>query len=195
MMKIVICIIFYLTVVAGVQAKEWRGIVPMHSTRADVERVLYKPPPKKNYRDAVVYELENEDVLVRYSSDKCKEDWNVPPDTVIYIHVSPKQKLKFSDLKLDVSKYQKRPDPELPEHSYYGNEEEGFVVSVTGEGLVDTFIYSWTTKDIHLRCPEPAMPDKTPDVDSEIAGFIYKKFVCLISLISPPKLVKRIDER
>ncbi len=71
---------------------------------------------------------------------------------MIFIHVFPKQKPKFSELKIDTAKYKVMPEPELPEYSNYDDENEGFEVSVNGEGLVETFIYYWTEKDKKLRC-------------------------------------------
>jgi hypothetical protein len=159
-MRIIISTIFLLAIISSAHAKEWRGIVPLYSTRADVERILGTPPPERNRPDAAVYKQEHEDILVRYSTGKCIEKWNVPRDTVIYIHVFPKRRPKFSELNIDISKYRKYPEPELPEYSNYDNEEEGFEVSVDRDGLVEVFIYYWTAKDNHLRCPEPAKPNK-----------------------------------
>jgi hypothetical protein len=44
-----------------VQAKEWRGIVPLKSTRADVERLLGKPNGPGRY------EFENERAYIDYA--------------------------------------------------------------------------------------------------------------------------------
>jgi hypothetical protein len=41
--KIFASIILALTLNLIAQAKEWRGIIPLHSTRADVERILGQP--------------------------------------------------------------------------------------------------------------------------------------------------------
>jgi hypothetical protein len=160
-MRIIVCAICILAAFNNTYAKEWRGIVPLHSTRADVARILGTPPPEKNHPDAVVYKQEHEDVLVRYSTGECIEKWNVPRDTVIFIHVFPKQRPKFSELRLDVSKYRKYLEPELPEYSNYDNEEEGFQVNVDGEGLVELFVYYWKAKDTNMRCPDSAKPNKS----------------------------------
>ena len=44
-----------------VQAKEWRGIVPLKSTRADVERLLGKPNGLGRY------EFDNERAYIDYA--------------------------------------------------------------------------------------------------------------------------------
>lgn len=38
-----LCAALFLSVTSD--AKDWRGIVPLHSTRADVENLLGEPPP------------------------------------------------------------------------------------------------------------------------------------------------------
>jgi hypothetical protein len=126
-----------------------------------VERILGTPPPERNHPDAVVYEQEHEDVLVRYSTGECIEKWNVPRNTVIFIQVFPKKRPQFSELKLDTSKYRKYPEPELPEYSNYDNEGEGFEIQVDRNGLVELFTYYWRPEDNHLRCPETAKPNKS----------------------------------
>ena len=129
-MRTFICLLFSGVLFGEVSAKEWRGLVPLRSKRVDVERLLGAPPAGRNYPDAVVYHAENEEVLVRYSTGRCVEEWNVPRDTVLYIRVYPKNKPKFADLKFDTSKYKKIPDPEVLAYSGYDNEDEGFGLNV-----------------------------------------------------------------
>jgi hypothetical protein len=160
-MRTFICLLFIGALFGEASAKEWRGLVPLRSTRADVERLLGPPPVGRNYADAVVYYTNNEEVLIRYSTGLCIEKWHVPRDTILFIHVSPQNKPKFADLKLDASKYKKIPDPEVLDYSYYDNEKEGFELNVnTVEGLVHTFIYYPPAKDNNLRCSVPVMPNK-----------------------------------
>ena len=71
-----------LTVVLGgsCEAKSWRGIVPLKSTRADVERLLGKPGKYNRYQ------FENERVSFDYSNGRCEGSDHclclVPADTV-----------------------------------------------------------------------------------------------------------------
>ena len=53
-----------------IQAKGWRGIVPLHSTRADVEQLL-GPPDRKGNKPVVSYDLEKEQVTIIYSREPC----------------------------------------------------------------------------------------------------------------------------
>ena len=83
-----------LTFVAVSEAKDWRGIKPLHSTRADVERSLGQPQQgsKGSYSTA------DETILVSYSESPCAHGWNVPPGTVISLSVYPKKPLKIDTL-------------------------------------------------------------------------------------------------
>jgi hypothetical protein len=153
-LKTLICLCAALILANVSEAKEWRGIVPMHSTRADVERLL-GPLPKDYY----AYNLPNERVVFEFAEQPCngKDDsrWDVPSGTVTVIAVIPKALLKLEDLNLDLSKFKKRPGgSDTPDLFYYANEDEGFSISV-GNGIVSEFIYSATSKDEHLRCPGP----------------------------------------
>src|SRR5262245_55163535 len=75
----------------------YRGIVPLQSTRADVERVLGRPANP----DDATYQLPREIVAIQFSKYGCTppprvegwptpplEGWNVPPGTVLAIRVT-----------------------------------------------------------------------------------------------------------
>jgi hypothetical protein len=44
-LNVIGCLGFLLCLVSSSDAKDWRGIVPLHSTRVDVEKLLEPPPP------------------------------------------------------------------------------------------------------------------------------------------------------
>jgi hypothetical protein len=130
--------------------KGWRGIVPLHSTRADVVRLL--GPPNV---DGDLYDFENERVHIDYSDGPCEKGrsgWNVPRDTVVSISLAPTKHRKFSALRIDEKKYRKSEDGELPGIFYYTNDAEGITISVS-QGEVRNIYYNPTSKDDHLRCP------------------------------------------
>jgi len=90
LIKLVICCSVALGLATVCAAKEWRGIVPLKSTRADVERVLGVP----NQRSAFGYYYRFHDVLavVWFQSepcDQCSWGWHVPVETVTEIGVIP----------------------------------------------------------------------------------------------------------
>src|SRR5687768_1337971 len=136
--------------------KEWRGIVPLQSTREDVTRLLGIPRVTNKYRD--LYNLKDEIVLIDYSTGVCKQGgiWNVPPDTVLAISVSPRKALEISDLSLNLSRYQILTDKHLSGIFYYNNAEEGIHITTDRE-IVRSIDYLPSAKDEYLRCAKPPL--------------------------------------
>src|SRR5688500_18951683 len=95
------------------EAKEWRGIVPMKSTREDVKRILGRSRDANHIR--ANYDLEEGHVYIVFSNDDAYYDCvkKLPKDIVLLIQFSPKVDLTLSDLKLDLSKFRKF-DPSTP---------------------------------------------------------------------------------
>jgi len=138
-----------------VQAKGWRGIVPLHSTRADAEGLLGAPHRKGN-KPVVGYDLEGERVSIIYSRGPCSEatvygEWAVPPDTVVGIRVVPKKALPLSGLQLDAAQYKVTHVRGVPSDTYYTDEGEGVQLDVTG-GRVNAIGYFYAAEDERLRC-------------------------------------------
>jgi hypothetical protein len=86
-----------LLVSSSASAKTWRGIVPLHSTRADVEKLLGPP----NNEDSG-YDFEDEKAFITYGFHKCEEDlpggWNLPLETVVEVRVSSNKEVSMADL-------------------------------------------------------------------------------------------------
>jgi hypothetical protein len=133
----------------------WKGIAPLHSSRADVERLLGTPStPCKNLCS---YETKSEVVLVRYSGDSCtnNEDnrWRVPAGTVISVTINLQERPRFSNLKLNRKKFTKTNDPELHGYTSYTSAELGVHYSVNAEGRVYSINWFPSLKDENaLRC-------------------------------------------
>jgi hypothetical protein len=67
-MKLVICCVWLVLLTSGTSsAKGWRGLIPLHSTRQDVERLLGST---RNF----YYDLQNETVYIDFSSGSCQGD-------------------------------------------------------------------------------------------------------------------------
>lgn len=139
-------------------AKEWEGIVPLKSTRSNVERRL-----GRNETSSVVsYRLKGKKVLIWYSTGPCNSsretEWNVPKDTVTSIHIFSFKSVRLSSLSLALRKFEKiRGDADLPDHFYYINREEGFGIGIEnlhdGNGEVVTeYVYGPTSQDSSLKC-------------------------------------------
>jgi hypothetical protein len=130
----------------------WRGIVPLHSTRADVERLLGRGEGEcecSYYRD-------DTNLFFQYASGDCKTGgsggWQITKGTVIRFTVVPKPRPQLSEQQIDLSKFSRVPDSEIEGVTHYINKKEGlsFVV-IAGE--ICEFFYEPAAADSHLRCP------------------------------------------
>lgn len=159
------CIFLMLAINVVGQAREWRGIVPLHSTRADVEKLLGPPPPPPEDGSMLyelsklrsIYFLDEGEIYIVFAEKRllgdapCPEA--VPADTVLLIQVTPKKALLRSDMKLDEKKLKKF-EPAVPPNSGfegYVDEEDGISFR-TYEGKVEIINYFATVKD-RVRCP------------------------------------------
>ena len=140
-------------------AESWRGIMPLRSTRADVERLL--GPPSTDRSTTTFYEFERERVSFDYSEEPCGATWggrwNVPRGTVISIWVTPRpNQLRLSDLRLDVSRFKRERDNELQYIVNYIDEEAGisYQVDTSADNEVTLIKYFPAARDNHRRCPE-----------------------------------------
>src|SRR4029077_5440941 len=94
-------------------AKDWRGIAPLRSTRSDVERLLGKP------NESGRYQFPREKARITYSTGVCDRKENceclAPEDTVLSIYVVPEHTIRFSQLPIYKSRYQRlKSRPDLP---------------------------------------------------------------------------------
>jgi len=131
---------------SSVVAKDWRGIVPLKSTLADVERLL-GPRPSTGY-----YSLPNEIVAFDVQAKPCDRfgfGWNVPVGTVTGILVLPKGVHRKDEYPLGKNSIVQ--DDSVP--VYYWDKEAGLTVE-TYNDLVTLVEYSPTpSEEETLRCP------------------------------------------
>jgi hypothetical protein len=136
-------------------AQEWRKIVPLKSTQADVERLLGRA--EQGY--GVVYELKDGVLSIEYSTGPCRKDrrggWNVSEGVVISFSFSPKHKQRETDLKLNRKKYRRVIDTHTGGITYYINDEDGIKYEIQ-QGQVDGIEYYPPKKYDHLYCGDPA---------------------------------------
>ncbi len=142
-------------------AKEWRGITPLRSTRADVERLFGGSADGRG--SWAVYQTEEEGISILFASgppcgSNAENEWRVPKGTVISITISPKIRVLLSTLNLDESKYRKLKDPHQLNRIKYWNKEDGESISVVDDEI-SSFTYFAAAKDAVLHCtgsqPEP----------------------------------------
>ena len=148
--RIVICCAWLMLVTAGTSsAQGWRGLVPLHSTRQDVERVIGTPTDW-------YYNLRNETVYIQFSSGSCKDaanedSYKVPAGTVTQIMVIPKSELPLKTLNVDITRYKKQVDGEIKEHVFYYKEGGGESIEVF-DGKVQSLTYTPLASEASLRC-------------------------------------------
>lgn len=132
-------------------AKEWRGITPLHSTRADVERLL--GPAEHDFPTGhSIYRVDRtpvEIVFVQNSGERCSDE--IRPGTVLSIFVDPTDGMSLADFKIDLTRM-KRLSFENPDYRAYYDKESGFLISLL-EGRLTTIWYLASADDMHL-CPK-----------------------------------------
>jgi hypothetical protein len=142
------CVSIILLTSITASARVWRGIVPLQSTRQDVERLL--GVPSGDY-----YDLKNEIVYIDFSTGTCPgagpASYKVPADTVTRIMVITKSEPLLDSLGVDISKYKKDVDGDLQEHIFYNNEEAGESIE-TFQNRIQSMTYSPLASESSLRC-------------------------------------------
>ena len=135
--------------------KGWRGIVPLHSTKADVERLFNSSSAEYEcVLSACTYYLRDANVQFNYSLGDCRSGqgvWDVPADTVLWITVNPKPRTPLSALGIDEKDFEKKKMGHIEGTLYYVNENEGLTLEVY-DGLVQVFLYGPSRNDERLRC-------------------------------------------
>lgn len=146
-------------------ARGWRGIVPLHSTRSEVEHLL-GPPNEQNTSYSVVYRNSNESVLIYYANGRpCGigekySRWRVASDTVTSVFITPKPGSPLSRLHIDESKYKRFIVGHLSETQYI-SEREGKAWTVRVDNEVRSISYFPATDDSNLECPGFPQPNNT----------------------------------
>ena len=158
-MRIITMTLIWLSVLSPMgfnQENGWRGIVPLHSTREDVEKLIGPP----NTPNGSMYDPPSDGIVdrvyVQYSTGHCTKErsggYNIPSGTVIQIVVTWSKRQDFCELQIDESKFEKSLDSEIPEIVYYSNMEKGIMYTVEDGKLKLTHYFS-SKKDSHLKCP------------------------------------------
>jgi hypothetical protein len=177
------CSIFFIA--ATTDARGWRGIVPLHSTRSQVEQLL-GPPTEQNTSNSVVYRTSNETVLIYYANGRScgigekYSRWRVGTDTVTKIYLTPHPGSPLSRLSIDESKYQKFIVGHLSETRYI-SAREGEALTVVGNEI-RSISYFPATDDSNLECPGFPQPNNSnceyiPDAFDSLGdmGFAQEK--------------------
>lgn len=111
-------------------AKDWRGIVPLKSTRAEVEQKLGKPTEGSSW--SYYYRLPNELAVISFQAEPCDDcglGWKVPAGTVTSIAIIPRH---YSKKPVVSSKFKAVfANAGL---TYYANPDEGLTIETFNGG-------------------------------------------------------------
>lgn len=153
-------------VVLEPKEKGWRGVIPLVSTRSDVESLLGSPMPKEK-GFVLTYDTNDYRVVIWYNGAKPAKDnpckWNVSSETVVYFVVVPKKIGMLSELGLDLTKFVRNEDMHTKWIVYYHNEKEGITIETRkqqdesgkfkdGEEIVTNISYGPTPLDKEQKC-------------------------------------------
>jgi hypothetical protein len=142
-----------LMLIIGVNAnaQQWRKIVPLKSTRAEVERLL--GPNDNSY--GVVYELKTGALSIEYSSGPCRKDrkggWNVSDGVVVSFSFAATKKPRETDLRLNRKQFRRVVDTHTPSVLYYINDKDGVTYEVQ-RGRVHSVEYYPPKRYDYLYC-------------------------------------------
>jgi hypothetical protein len=140
------------------------GIVPLHSTRADVER-LYGPC---NGSTRCIFRTASESIAVAFASSPCTGfiyGWNVPKNTVLSLTVTPYIAPRLSEIPLELNGFATRYSPDDILTIYYTNTEKGVLFAVQNGRVISETFYP-PSRDNMKRCEGfpawDAVPAPTP---------------------------------
>ena len=151
MQKLLPVILLVLVSTSSVVAKDWHGILPLHSTRADVEALLgppLPPPADRAYtlnKAQSIYFLDEGEVYIIFADNETLPRGNcnsVANGTVLWIRITPKDTLLLSSLNLDEKAFRKihAPDPVIQGYEGFIDDKEGLAIRAF-KGAVEEMVY------------------------------------------------------
>lgn len=172
-MKTVIIILLFLLglwLPSTVEAKAWRGIVPLQTTKGAVLQILGKGTDSKS--PGTKYDFEIESVFILYSSGdtalaECAR--KLSPDLVLSISVFPKVELSLEALGLQRETLRTLPPPpDSPHTTAFIDDDNGLVVSVNDGTQQVTYLPS--------KGDRPGCADFYGDLSS----FVIRRPLCIL---------------
>lgn len=154
--RFVFAICLLLSQAEAAAAKPWRGIIPLHSTRLQVRKLLGKPIIGG---DGLIdlYELKEGRVHVMYARHPCEEglpadwgNWRVPRDTVVNISIQLHQEIPLRKLRIrNIERYKWYTGDSGA--TYYHDRARGLEYQVQ-DGMVTAITYGPMARDSRLKC-------------------------------------------
>jgi hypothetical protein len=168
MLRVIVMAVLAFGFAGVISAKEWRGLMPLRSTRANVEKLLGEPTPAP--KDGTRSHTLNKAVSI-YFVDEGEVYIVFAVGTVLMIQITPKTKRSIAEFITDEKKYRKFDPSDRPnlEYEAYINEEDGKVVAIDG-GYRESF-----TVQLFIAPQDfaPPIPDST--VDPSQVKIVFEK--------------------
>lgn len=136
----------------GAPPNAWRSLVPLKSTRADVEKLFGAAQDVTGQQHS--YKLKTESVSFTYAKGNCSpsdEGWNLAPGTILEINVLPQAALSASEAGLDLSNFLQTAT-DSKELSLYTNPENGVTVRTKGGSAIVAIKYGASSRDVSRAC-------------------------------------------
>ena len=155
--QIILAVCVVLLSINSAAAKSWRGIEPLHSTRADVERLL-GPPTDDKEPLRWEYKFPEEWVRINFSSGQpCEEGlpdgWKVSKDTVLGIDIILNDPKPTSEMLTAGKEFERVQTAHTPGLNYYIDSDEG-IRFTDNNGFVSSISYGPAAKDKDYKCGE-----------------------------------------
>ena len=131
---------FIITQESGRSLNSWRGLMPLKSTRRDVEQLIGKASWSQG--STFIYELACGRLNVVYSKGSCKltqvQRWNVPQDVLIKMEFAPGSLIRVKDLNLPTDHYTRQQQLHPQNWVEYRNKEDGILINALLDKKGDT---------------------------------------------------------
>jgi hypothetical protein len=177
--------------------QEWKNIVPLKSTRTDVEKILGQPIEKDEQRFGT-YGTSGGKIYVSYAIDRCKSKppgWNVDADTVLEFSFVPNSKQPISPDEL-AKIYKANPVTISlpPSGRVHANPQEGtaYLIYENSDSypVLTSIRITPKTSDNYLRCNgfpphNAASAEYSPDIGFEMTDAHLKEYLGVNSLAMP----------
>ena len=149
-------------------AQDYRGILPMHSTCKDVERILGGEHCGKEKTE---FTVDRQEIKIKYSTKKCGKhyglNWDIPIGTVVFIQrnflnpITLQEFEKELGLKIEEPEFSKSliENDTVTDEYFYVRKDEGLLIE-TMESFVELVYYTPTKSDEEkLLCDESEVQD------------------------------------
>lgn len=124
----------------GRSSNSWRGLLPLKSTRTDVEALMGKA--NWSFGSTSTYDISCGRLNVVYSKGSCEltevQRWNVPQDVVIRMEFAPRTVVRIKDLNLPANRYTQQQQLHPENWVEYRNIQDGILINALRDKKGDT---------------------------------------------------------